>query len=108
MDKKFGTLAALSTLVAGLASPDPTAAQQLQGLLDINQQCGAINEIEDDRTALQRELDLLLNNGPGSLLCSPGASEAQRQQCIDQCVAALASLLDISPVAELPPDVDPY
>ena len=106
MKKRSTTLTALTTLVAGATLATQATTQGVSDLDLLVSQCETLDDIQDDRSALQRELDALLSGSSDSLLCSADASDEERQLCIDQCVGALASLLDISPIAELPED--PY
>lgn len=103
MNKKFGALIALAAMTAKIGLPDAALAQETENFL---QQCEYISEIQTDRTALQRELELLLDNSPEALTCRFDTPDELREECANQCVSLIVSLLGGTPVAELPED--PY
>jgi hypothetical protein len=106
MKKKFGTLIALATVTAYVGAP---MAAQAQDITRLAEQCDYIWQIRDDRSALQRELDLILGGSDNSLTCRIPVSEEVRQSCEEQCVGLIVALLGGGPVAELPPGpFDPY
>ncbi len=105
MKKSIGTLVALAAISAKIGLPDAAMAQEIT---DLTEQCDYIWDIRDDRTALQRELDLLLGESPQSLSCRFDTPEELRQTCQDQCIGLIVSLLGDSPVAQLPGTPDPY
>lgn len=104
MKKSFGTLVALAAITAKVVVPTAALAQEITS---IAQQCEFINDIRNDRNALQRELDMLLGNSPDALSCRFGTPPDLQQSCEDQCINAIVALLG-DPVAEIPGPVDPY
>lgn len=104
MKTNLGTLVALAAITAKAAVPTAALAQEIA---NITQQCDFIDEIRNDRNALQRELDMLLGNSPDALSCRFETTPELRQSCEDQCINLIVALLG-DPVAEIPGPVDPY
>jgi hypothetical protein len=75
---------------------------------ELAQQCEYIWDIREDRSALQRELDLLLGQSPDALSCRFDTPPELREACEEQCIGLIVSLLGETPVAELPEPPDAY
>ncbi|MGP1355748.1 hypothetical protein [Roseicyclus sp.] len=107
MNRKFGTLVALAAITAHTGGATTALAQNVESL---SQQCDYIWDIRSDRSALQRELDLILGGSDQSLTCRIPTRPEEQAVCEEQCVGLILALLGGSPVAELPPStvVDPY
>lgn len=105
MKKSVGTLIALAALTAKVGAPYDAMAQEIS---ELQQQCEYIWDIRADRSALQRELDLLLGNSPQALSCRFDTPPELRSTCEEQCIGLIVALLGDTPIAELPGPVDPY
>lgn len=104
MNGKIGTLVALAALTAKVGAPVAALAQDVA---DLSQQCEYIFDIQDDRNALQRELDLIQGNSPNALTCRFENTTQSREACEEQCVGLLLALLGDDPLGQIP-DADPY
>jgi hypothetical protein len=105
MKKSLGTLVALAAITAHVGMPEAALAQEID---ELTEQCEYIWDIREDRTALQRELDLLLGGSSESLSCRFDTPPELRDTCEEQCVGLIVALLGDTPVAQLPGPVDPY
>lgn len=82
MNKKLTALSALAVLTAQAGIATSASAQEA---VDLEEVCEIYRQI-DDRTVLQQELSLLLQNDPSN-----------------QCIDVIVSLLGGGPVAQVPP-----
>lgn len=105
MKKSVGTLIALAAITAKVGMPFAAIAQEID---ELAQQCEYIWDIRGDRSALQRELDLLLGESPEALSCRFDTPLELRDSCQEQCIGLIVSLLGDTPVAELPGPPDAY
>jgi hypothetical protein len=105
MKRSVGTLIALAAIAAKVGLPLAAVAQEVD---ELTEQCEYIWDIRDDRTALQRELDLLLRGSSEALSCRFDTPPELRDTCEEQCVGLIVALLGDSPIAQLPGPVDPY